>query len=70
MNLVVEALDGPRVVPVAFEDRGGRVIGLLDPANDLVVELLLEHPRRLHDEVGIFVLGDEMGNDFRVGSLP
>ena len=70
VDLVVEALDRPRVAPPAFEkDRGGGV-SLLDPADDLVIEPVLEVGRVAHDPVGVRVLGLQVCDHLRVLLLP
>jgi hypothetical protein len=50
------------------EDGRGRV-GLLDPADDLAVERLLERLGGRHQRVGVGVLGVEVGDDLGVGPV-
>ena len=64
---VGEALFGARVVlPVAAADGHGS-IGLLDAAEDLLIELLLEGGGGGEGGFGAGVLGFEVGEDVRVG---
>ena len=69
VDLVVQAFHGSGVVPETLEERGGRHVGLLDSRHDLLVKPVLERlGGRRHDR-RVLVLGFEMGDDFRVGSL-
>ena len=70
VDLVIQALDRPGVVPVALEERRGRRVGLLDPADDLAVQLLPQFLGRRHDRVGVRVLGLQVGDHLRVALLP
>ncbi len=59
----------PGVVKVAVIEDRGRRIRLLDPADDLVVERLLERPGGGHERVGVGVLGVEIGDDLGIGPV-
>ena len=58
-----------RVVMIAVVEDGRRLVGLLDPADDLVVEGLLKRLGMGHQRVGVGVLGVEIGDDLGVGSI-
>jgi len=68
-NGVGLTLLGAVVVPVAVVAVGDGEVGLLDAAEHLVVELLLERHGVLHPGVGIGVLLIEVGDDLGVGFL-
>jgi hypothetical protein len=57
------------VVPIAVVEIGDRHIRLLDPADHLVVELALEGLGRLHQGVGVGILGLEVIDDLGIGPL-
>ena len=56
-------------VGIAVVEDGGRRVGLLDPADDLVIERLLQRPGVGHRGVGIGVLGVEVGDDLGVAPI-
>ena len=70
VDVVVEPLHRSGVVPVALEVGRRRSVGLLDPVDDLLVQPLLEPGCGRHDGVSEQIFGFQVGNDFRVGSLP
>ena len=70
VDVVVEALHRSGVVPVALEVGRRRSVGLLDPVDDLLVKPLLKPGGGGHDGVSEQIFGLQVGNDFRVGSLP
>ena len=68
-DLVIEALNRSDVVPPALEEGGRGYVGLLDSGHDLLVEPLLEPGRGAHGGVRVLVLGFQVGDNLRVGSL-
>ena len=62
VDLVVEALHRAGVAPPPLVERRGRCVGLLHPADDLVVEPVLQVGALGHDAVGICVLGLQVGD--------
>jgi hypothetical protein len=66
IDRVLLALLGARVVEPAAVPVGDRKVGFLDAPEHLVVEHFLEPFRRLHERLGIGVLGVEKSADLRV----
>jgi hypothetical protein len=66
INGVLLAFPGSRVIgPGTHSHRRGG-IGLIDPAQEFPVELVLQRRRRLHDRVGVGILVLQVLDDLRV----
>jgi len=69
VDRVILSLLGAVVVPVAVVEVGDGEVGLLDAAEHLVVELLLERLGVLHPGGGVRVFRLEVGDDLGVGLI-
>ena len=67
---VLLALLRARVVEVAAPSVGDRRVVLLDPAEHLRVERLLERRGRFHHQVGVGVLGPQVREDLGIVTVP
>ena len=70
VDLVVEAFHRPGVCPPALEVDRGRRVGLLNPADDLVIEPVLEVRDFPHDAVGVRIFSFQVGEDLGVLLIP
>ena len=65
-DLVLLALFRARVIEVVADAHRDAEVGLLDAAEHLLVERLLQRLRRLHDRFGVGVLGLQVLDDLGV----
>jgi len=67
---ILFTLFGAGVVPPASLAIRGSLVGLLDPAQHLLIERSLEALGRIHDCSSVGVLGLQVADDFLAGLLP
>ena len=70
VDLVVQAFDRPRVAPPALVEGRRRVVGLLDPADDLAVQPIPELGGVCHGRVGVRVFGFQVGDHLWIFFVP